>query len=245
MTLKALVIEDSRLAREGLVRMLAAHPEVEVVGQAEHAQAALALIAAHRPEVLFLDIHLPGDSGFDLLVRLDYLPRVVFTTAYTDYAIRSFEHDTVDYLLKPISAERLARAIAKLAAQPAAPDGEAAPALPLGWESRIFLKDGEQCHLVAVSSIRSIDSCKNYVQIFFMGEHGPASAYVKRSLDSVEQRLPPGRFFRANRQSLVNLQTVMRIEPTMSEGYVLTLDDGRRVDISRRNAAQLRERLSL
>jgi two-component system LytT family response regulator len=243
MTLKALVVEDSRLAREGLLRMLAVHPELEIVGQAENAEAALALITAHRPEVLFLDIHLPGDTGFELLARLDYLPRVIFTTAYADYAIRSFEHDTVDYLLKPISAERLARAASKLIQL--APEPSAAEPLPLAWDSRIFIKDGETCHLVAISAIRSIDSCKNYVQIFFAGERGAQSAYVKRSLDSVEQRLPPGRFFRANRQTLVNLQSVTRIEETMKDGFVLTLDDGRRVEISRRNAAQLRERLSL
>ena len=112
--MKALVIEDSRLAREGLVRLLCAHPAVEVAGQAEDVATALPLIAAHRPDVLFLDIHMPGASGFDLLEQLDYTPRVVFTTAYSEHAIRSFDYHTVDYLLKPISAERLAVAIEKL-----------------------------------------------------------------------------------------------------------------------------------
>lgn len=242
--LKALVVEDSRLAREGLVRMLAAHPEIELVGQTESADSARALIAAHHPDVLFLDIHLPGDSGFDLLAQLDHAPRVIFTTAYADHAIRSFEHDTVDYLLKPISAERLARAVAKLVAA-AEPERPTTAPPPLEYDSRLFIKDSETCHLVAVQAIRSIDSCKNYVQVFFAGPQGPASAYVKRSLESVEQRLPPGRFFRANRKTVVNLQAITRIEETLKDGYCLTLDDGRMVEISRRNAVSLREQLSL
>ena len=116
--MKAIVVEDSRLAREGLVRMLGAFPEIEVVGQAEHPDSALVLIAAARPDVIFLDIHMPGATGFELLAALDYLPRIVFTTAYSEYAIRSFDYNTVDYLLKPISHERLATAVRKLCGQP-------------------------------------------------------------------------------------------------------------------------------
>lgn len=114
--MRAVVVEDSRLAREGLVRMLAAFPEIEVAGQADHPDSALVLINETRPDVIFLDIHMPGASGFDLLAALDYLPRIVFTTAYSEYAIRSFDYNTVDYLLKPISHERLETAIRKLSA---------------------------------------------------------------------------------------------------------------------------------
>src|SRR5690606_32211727 len=112
--MKALVVEDSRLAREGLVRMLQQFPELALVGQADHPQTALQLINEHKPEVIFLDIHMPGESGFDLLEKLDYTPRIIFTTAYSEYAIRSFDYHAVDYLLKPISQERLEKAVQKL-----------------------------------------------------------------------------------------------------------------------------------
>jgi two-component system, LytTR family, response regulator len=235
--MRAIVVEDSRLAREGLVRMLSAFPEIEVVGQADHPTTALALIRETEPDVIFLDIHMPGATGFDLLASLDYLPRIVFTTAYSEYAIRSFDYNTVDYLLKPISHERLAVAVGKLA-------GEAqteAPRPPLDIHSKIFVKDGERCHLVSLASIRYIESCKNYVRIFF----GNDKAYIKKSMNSVEERLPPRYFFRANRQCIVNLQEIRSIEESISLGYDVTMNDGKVIEISRRNAADLKELLSL
>ncbi|WP_374350772.1 LytR/AlgR family response regulator transcription factor [Chitinimonas sp.] len=234
--MKALVIEDSRLAREGLVRMLGEFPAIEVVGAAEQPDAALALIAEHQPEVLFLDIHLPGGSGFDLLGQLDYTPRIIFTTAYAEFAIRSFEFNTVDYLLKPISPERLAMAIAKLGAVEAKQDdGDR-----LSMNSRIFIKDGEKCHLLPLANIRYLESCKNYVQVYFDQQW----AYVKKSLNSIEARLPPEVFFRISRQHVVNLQKVSGIEETMSFGYKAVLDDGKSLEISRRNLLELKEKLS-
>ncbi|MBZ2207960.1 LytR/AlgR family response regulator transcription factor [Massilia soli] len=234
--MRAIVVEDSRLAREGLVRMLGEHAALTVVGQADHPDSALPMIMALRPDVLFLDIHMPGASGFDLLAQLDYLPRIVFTTAFSEYAIRSFDFNTVDYLLKPISAERLAQALHKLL-------GESDPAraprrLDIG--SKIFIKDGEKCHLVGLDAIKYIESCKNYVQVFF----GADKAYVKKSLNSVEERLPAGHFFRANRQCVVNLQAIRSIEESISLGYMITMSDGRMVEVSRRNAIELKELLS-
>ncbi|MES2318899.1 MAG: LytTR family DNA-binding domain-containing protein [Pseudomonadota bacterium] len=236
--MKAIVVEDSRLAREGLVRMLAAFPEVDVVGQADHPDTALTLIAATRPDVIFLDIHMPGASGFDLLAALDYLPRIVFTTAYSEYAIRSFDYNTVDYLLKPISHERLELAIRKLAGEPETEPDERPP-LDIG--SKIFVKDGERCHLVSLASIRYIESCKNYVRIYF----GDDKAYVKKSLNNVAERLPPKFFFRASRQCIINLQEIRGIEESISFGYDVTMNDGKVIEISRRNAAELKDLLSL
>jgi two-component system LytT family response regulator len=237
--MKAIVVEDSRLAREGLVRMLAAFPDIEVVGQADHPSTALALIGETKPDVIFLDIHMPGATGFDLLASLDYLPRIVFTTAYSEYAIRSFDYNTVDYLLKPISHERLELAIRKLIGQ-AEPTAEVVRA-PLEINSKIFVKDGERCHLVSLASIRYIESCKNYVRIYF----GNDKAYIKKSLNSVEERLPAQYFFRANRQCIVNLQEIRSIEESISLGYDVTMNDGKVLEISRRNASDLKELLSL
>lgn len=238
--MKAVVVEDSRLAREGLVRMLQAFPEIDVIGQADHPSTALALMQESRPEVVFLDIHMPGATGFDLLERLDYAPRVIFTTAYSEHAIRSFDFHTVDYLLKPISMERLAVAVGKLTGDTGAAQEDEAQKPELEINSKIFIKDGDRCHLVSLESIHYIESCKNYVQVFF----GEQRAYVKKSLNSLEARLPKKFFFRANRQHIVNLQSIVRIEESMNLGYDVTLTGGKVLEISRRNATELKELLS-
>ena len=241
--MRAVVVEDSRLARQGLVRMLGAHPGIDVVGEADHPDSALPLIRAHRPDVLFLDIQMAGADAFDLLARLDAHPRIVFTTAHAEYAVRSFDFDTVDYLLKPVSAERLAQAIRKLEARilPAPDPTAETPKAPLEANSRIFIKDGERCHMVPLAAIRCFESCKNHVQVYFEQTH----AYVKKSLGSVEERLPRGMFFRVSRQHIVNLAAIASIEEAMSGAYLVTLDNGKKLEISRRNAAQLKETLSL
>jgi two-component system, LytTR family, response regulator len=253
--MKVIVVEDSRLAREGLVRMLCACDSIEVVGAADHPTSALELVQATRPDVIFLDIHMPGATGFDLLEQLDYAPRIVFTTAYSEHAIRAFDYNTVDYLLKPVSPERLAKAVGKLrehlqVAGNAEPDldrdtdAESEPAEArqvLDIDSKIFIKDGEKCFLVSLSSIRYIESCRNYVLVYFDGKR----AYVKKTMSSVEARLPKGYFFRASRQHIVNLQAVAAVEESISLGYKLTLCDGTVLEISRRNAAELKDLLSL
>jgi len=236
---KAFVVEDLRLARQGLVRMLAAHPGIEVVGEADHPDTALPLIRATYPDVLFLDIQMAGADAFDLLAQLDAHPQIVFTTAHAEYAVRSFDFDTVDYLLKPISEERLAQAVRKLEARalPALAPAQA----PLDADSRIFIKDGERCHMVPLTAIRCFESCKNHVQVYF----GDTHAYVKKSLGSVEERLPRHLFFRVSRQHIVNLAAIASIEEAMGSGYILQLDNGKKLEISRRNAVQLKETMSL
>ena len=236
--MKAIVVEDSRLAREGLIKMLQAHPELEVLGSADHPSSALALIQEQRPDVIFLDIHMPGESGFDLLEKLDYLPKVIFTTAYSEYAIRSFDFNTVDYLLKPISDDRLKIAIDKLCI--ATEDIASSPKPPLDIHSRMFVKDGEKCHLIPLESIRYFESCKNHVRIFFNKDN----AFVKKSLNSIEERLPKKYFFRANRQYVVNLHAIINIEEAINDGYEITMNDGKSLEVSRRNAVELKELLS-
>ncbi len=157
---------------------------------ADHSVNALALIQEYRPDVVFLDIHLPGESGFDLLEKLDYTPQIIFTTAYSEYAIRSFDYNTIDYLLKPISDERLKVAIDKLTIHNKEPETSSKPTLDIN--SRMFVKDGDKCHLVQLESIRYFESCKNHVRIFF----GKENAFVKKSLNSIEERLPKKHFFR-------------------------------------------------
>jgi two-component system LytT family response regulator len=237
--MKTIVVEDSRIAREGLVRMLGAFPELHVVGQADHPETALTLIAQTQPDVIFLDIHMPGASGFELLEKLEYSPRIIFTTAYSEYAIKSFDYNTIDYLLKPISPTRLAQAVAKLIAAPEELTPEQKP--PLEMNSQIFIKDNDKCFLVTLESIRYIESCKNYVRIFFDDK----SAFIKKSLNQVEERLPSRFFFRANRQFIVNLRSIVAIEEAIHDGYDITMDNGTRIEVSRRQAADLKELLSL
>lgn len=236
--MKAIVVEDSRLAREGLINMLRGFSELQIVGEADHPTRALRLIQEVKPDVIFLDIHMPGESGFDLLEKLDYMPRIIFTTAYSEYAIKSFDYHAVDYLLKPISHERLAVAINKLTLGGEQTLSEIKP--PLDINSQIFVKDGERCHLVVLNSIRYFESCKNYVRIFF-NEH---NAFIKKSLNQIEERLPEKYFFRVNRQYIVNLQAIATIEECIGDGYEITMDDGKKIDVSRRNASELKELLS-
>ncbi|MFZ6817613.1 LytR/AlgR family response regulator transcription factor [Undibacterium sp. Ji22W] len=242
--MKAIIVEDSRLAREGLTRMLGQFPEIELLGAADHPKQALPMIEEMQPGLLFLDIHMPGEDGFELLAKLSYQPTIIFTTAYSEYAIRSFDFDTIDYLVKPISQERLTQAIKKLFNK--SPDdhdskeGIAANKTRLEINSKIFVKDGEKCYLISLDSIRYIESCKNYVQLFF----GDQRAYVKKSMNTIEERLPAGYFFRANRQHIINLQAIKAIEESMQQGYLVTLSDGKVLEISRRNAIELKERLS-
>lgn len=252
--MKAIVVEDSRLAREGLVRMLKDYPELTVVGQADHAGSALTLVDETHPDVIFLDIHMPGGTGFDLLEKLSYLPQIIFTTAYSEHAIRSFDFNTIDYLLKPISKERLTIAVNKLLARTntnnndtdtedetqSDNDKNQTVKDPLEGHSKLLVKDGDHCFLIRLDTIRYIESQKNYVQLFFENN----KAFVKKSLNSIEARLPKSIFFRANRQYVVNLQEIRRIEESISDGFVVTMSDGKELEISRRNAIELKELLS-
>jgi len=248
--MKAIVVEDSRLAREGLVRMLKDYPQLTVVGQADHPSSALTLVNETHPDVIFLDIHMPGGTGFELLEKLSYLPHIIFTTAYSEHAIRSFDFNTVDYLLKPISKERLTVAIDKLLARteghaaedtdPPDKDKHQPVKDPLEAHSKILVKDGDHCFLIQLDTIRYIESQKNYVQLFFENN----KAFVKKSLNSIEERLPKSLFFRVNRQFIVNLQHIRRIEESISDGYIITMSDGNALEISRRNAIELKELLS-
>ncbi len=248
--MKAIVVEDSRLAREGLVRMLRDYPQLTVVGQADHAGSALTLVDETHPDVIFLDIHMPGGTGFELLEKLSYLPQIIFTTAYSEHAIRSFDFNTIDYLLKPISKERLTIAVNKLLARTNTSDTEDETHVdsdknqsvkdPLEGHSKLLVKDGDHCFLIRLDTIRYIESQKNYVQLFFENN----KAFVKKSLNSIEARLPKSIFFRANRQYVVNLQEIRRIEESISDGFVVTMSDGKVLEISRRNAIELKELLS-
>lgn len=239
MTLRVLIVDDTRLARAELRRMLADIPAVECVGEADDVPAAREAIEALRPDVVLLDIQMPSGTGFDLLDQLDVAPQVVFTTAYDQYALRGFEANALDYLLKPVAADRLAAALAK--ARAAAPSPDAGMRGPLRADDQVFLRDGERCWFVQLGQISRIEVDGNYATVFFRGE----KAMLGRSLATLEARLDPALFFRANRSTLVNLRMVSAIDLSVGDGYTLTLKDGAEVEVSRRQARELRERLAL
>ena len=235
--MKTIIVEDSRLAREGLKKMLQAHPALQVVGEARDADEALSLIEELQPELVFLDIHMPGKDGFELLNELKKSPKVIFTTAYSEYAIRSFDFNTVDYLLKPIAPERLAKAIDKLLD---ADDAEARSD-KLDETSQIFVKDGDHSFLVELKSIRRFECVGNYTRLFFDDE----KPFIYKSLSKIEARLPERTFFRANRQQMVNLKFVKELDDTVAGSYKLIMLDGTVVKVSRNHSARLKAAFSL
>lgn len=210
------------------------------------------LVEQQQPDLLLLDIDLGGDSAFDLLAQLVFIPRIIFTTAFAEHALAAFDYPTVDYLLKPVSSARLAQAIAKLPGlsavrEPpvvAGPDADAAPVVNgpvLDLDASFFVKDGERCFLLRLGEVELFEAIGNYSKVW-AGKQAPL---VYRSLGSIEQRLAPGLFFRANRHQLVNLKAISAIEPWLNGGLLLKLHSGQSIEVSRRQSSVLRQQLSL
>jgi two-component system LytT family response regulator len=242
--MKALLIDDERLARNELRRLLAAHPDIEIAGEAVDVEDALQKVAALKPGLLFLDVQMPGADGFNLLERLEPpLPAVIFTTAYDEFAVKAFEFNALDYLLKPVDPNRLVAALERLRAREPAADGTLAPApsARLSLEDKVFVREGDRCWFVPVKNIRLLESEGNYTRLHF-DEHKPQ---LFRSLTAMEDRLDPRHFFRANRKQVINLTWVEGIEPWFSGGLLVKLKGGLKVELSRRQAQDFRERMSL
>ena len=230
-----LVVEDSRLARKELVSMLADIGTFTEILEAEDADAARSLLKANDPAVLFLDIHLPGESGFDLLESLDEVPHVIFTTAYDEYAIKSFEYNVIDYLLKPIKRKRLEKAIEKL------PLNQPADKQPLLSKRQVFVKDGEKCWFVKLDAIRMFESVGNYSRVYFEEE----KPLIHKSLSYLEKTLDPAVFFRVNRQQIINLHHIEKLDSWFSGKLKITLKSGEEVEVSRRQSNRIKEMFSI
>jgi two-component system LytT family response regulator len=228
--MRALIVDDERIARAELTRLLAAHPEIEISGEARNGEEALELIARLVPDLLFLDIQMPGLTGFELLERLDQVPQVIFTTAYDQYAIQAFEVSALDYLLKPIAPNRLAAALAKLRPRPERARLE-----------QVLVRDGDRCWIVRLPDIFLLESEGNYTRLHFGAEH----PLIRRSLNALEEQLDPNLFFRAGRKEIVNLKWIDKVDIGVHGGLTVTLRGGRSVDMSRRQSTRLREILSL
>jgi two-component system LytT family response regulator len=240
--MKALLVDDERLARNELRRLLAAHPDIEVVGEAVDVEDAVQKVAALKPGLLFLDVQMPGADGFNLLERLEPpLPAVIFTTAYDEFAVKAFEFNALDYLLKPVDPNRLVAALERLRVREVSADGSVAPSARLSLEDKVFVREGDRCWFVPVKNIRLLESEGNYTRLHF-DEHKPQ---LFRSLTAMEDRLDARHFFRANRKQVINLTWVEGIEPWFSGGLLVKLKGGLKVELSRRQAQDFRERMSL
>lgn len=241
--MKAIIIDDERLARAELRKLLQEFPEIEIVDEAANVEEGLLKIDTHHPDLLFLDIQMPGKTGFDLLSEIDRTPQVIFTTAYDEYALKAFEVNALDYLLKPIEPRRLSDAIQKLNGWEGSitPNGGEGHRGPLSEEDQVFVKDGDRCWFVKLGEIRLFESVGNYAKVFF-GAHKPL---ILKSLNALDDRLDEKVFFRANRKHIVNLRMIDKIEPFFNGGLLIELKGGEKIEVSRRQTVKFKEMMSL
>ncbi len=240
--MKALLIDDERLARNELRRLLADFSAIQIVGEAANAKQAREQLAALQPDLFFLDVQMPGETGMELLESLEPpVPQVIFTTAYDEFAVKAFELNALDYLLKPVDPARLAAAIERLPLKGGARAPAAEKPAKLAAEDKVFVREGDRCWFVEVKQIRLLESEGNYTRVHFED----AQPQLFRSLNAMEDRLDPKFFFRANRRQIINFAWIDKIEPWFSGGLLVQLKGGAKVELSRRQAQEFREKMSL
>ncbi|MFK7953122.1 MAG: LytR/AlgR family response regulator transcription factor [Ekhidna sp.] len=235
--MKAIIVDDERLARKELMTLLENHPEIEVIDEAINADEALEKIEKQDPDVIFLDVQMPGKTGFDVLESLERVPQVIFTTAYDEFALKAFDFNALDYLLKPIQPERLAESVQKISAK--AP--KKGRNKKLGSEDQVFVKDGDKCWFVKLEDVRLFESDGNYIKVYFEN----FKPMIHKSLNALDERLDDRDFFRASRKHIINLGWVESIDTWFNGGLLVKLKGGEKVEVSRRQSARFREMMSL
>ncbi|MES2554955.1 MAG: LytTR family DNA-binding domain-containing protein [Bacteroidota bacterium] len=245
--MRTIIIDDERLAREELKKLLKDYHEIEVIDEAKNPEEGIEKIKALKPDLVFLDIHMPGMTGFDMLQKLDEIPKVVFVTAHDEFALKAFDVKALDYVLKPVDPARLEETMRKIMANDdefqssvGAPKTDRSTR-PLSITDSIFIKDGEKCFYVSLSKVRKFESDGNYVKVYFEGSR----PLILRSLNSLEERLDPEHFFRANRKFIINLNWISMIENWFNGGLQVELKEGEKVEISRRQAIKFKEMMSI
>lgn len=241
-TIKTVIVEDSRLARNELKELIKDFKDIELLGEAENVDEGFDLIKKTQPDLLLLDINMPEKDGFELLEMLDEVPITIFTTAFDEYAIKSFEYNALDYLLKPINGKRFGQAITKVRAQLEGLEGkEQAPSEKLTEHSQIFIKDGEKCWLVRIGEISHMEIVGNYTQVFFNDQ----KPMLYKSLNQVEEKLPEALFFRANRQQIININFIKNVVPWFNGKLKLTMGNGDDIEVSRRQSYIFKDKMSI
>lgn len=234
--MKTIIVEDSRLARNELRAMLKEFPSIEIIGESGSVDDAYSIINSTKVDLIFLDINMPGKNGFQLLEMLDDVPMVIFTTAYDEFAIKSFEYNTLDYLLKPVKKENLSRAVSK--AEKSLTSGLTDNKTRL--LERVFIKDGEKCWLVNISEIVMFASEGNYARVYFAGN----KPLILKSLNSIEEKLDLRIFFRANRKEIINLNYIKSVKQGLGNTLNLIMENGTSIEVSRRNTQKIKDVLS-
>lgn len=240
--LKSLIVDDERLARKELESLLAGFAEIEIVGEAETVEQAADLVEAKNPNVVFLDVQMTGETGFDLLERLSRVDfKTVFVTAFDAYALRAFEVNALDYLMKPVNPERLAQTIAKLVHEEKLPESERAkPVRPLEFDDRLFVQTGTRSVFLKINTISHVVSANDYSEVFTIKGQ---KYLVEKPLREWEERLPEKHFARIHRACIVNLEYVERVESWFNRSYQIYLQNLREpLTVSRRYAARLKEK---
>lgn len=233
--ISAIIVEDSRLARLELKELLKNYVEIEIIAEAENVDKAYKLIKEKNPDLLFLDINMPEKNGFELLEMLDRIPLVIFTTAYDEYAVKSFEYNAFDYLLKPIHPGRFAKTINKVLPHL----NKHNKSERLDKRNQIFIKEDEKCWMVKLEEIDLFEIMGNYTRVYF-DKNKPL---IYKSLNQVEEKLPKNSFFRINRQQIINLSKINNVTPWFNGKLKIKLNNGLEVETSRRQALKFREKL--
>jgi two-component system LytT family response regulator len=243
MPITAIIIDDERLARNELKKLLEQHTEIQIIDEASGVDEGVEKIELARPDLIFLDIQMPGKTGFDLLGELEKAPKVIFTTAFDEFALKAFEVNALDYLLKPIDPNRLSDAIQKLQTELQLEQASLIGGSirgPLTEADQVFVKDGEKCWFVKLAEIRLFESVGNYAKVYFSTN----KPLILKSLNALEDRLDEHVFFRANRKHIINLHWIEKIEPYFNGGLLVELKGGEKIEISRRQTVKFKEMMS-
>jgi two-component system LytT family response regulator len=235
---RAVIVDDERLARQKLRSLLAAHPEIQTIGEADSVETATRLIAQTQPEVIFLDIQMPGASGFDLVNHLPEPVKIIFVTAFDEFAIRAFEVNALDYLLKPVNPQRLAATVARLSevVEPQAP-----PSRPLEYDDFLFLPFGNGSRFLKISEIKCISAAGSYSEVISADNQ---KSLVLKPLNEWEERLPGKHFARIHRATIINIAFVEQTEKWFNYSYQVRLHGvAEPFTMSRRYAVRLKEKL--
>ncbi len=243
--IRTMIVDDERLARQEIKRLLESFSEIEVIAESGVVDEALDIIEKEKPDLLLLDIQMPGKTGFELLDELNGpTPEVIFITAYDEYALQAFEVNALDYLMKPVDENKLRDSILKVSKR--VDDRRESrrvsdEAETLSIKDQVFLKDGDKCWFVELSKVRLFESEGNYVRVYFDDQR----PLILKSLNGLTERLNEKYFFRASRKHIVNLKWIDKVETWFNGGLLVILKDGTKVEVSRRQSVRLKEMMAL
>lgn len=237
-TWRTVIVDDERLARNKLRTLLSSHSAIQLVGEADSVAQAIDVIGAQKPEVMFLDIQMPRESGFDLLGKIDLPLKVIFVTAFDEYAIRAFEVNALDYLLKPVNPERLAKSIERLSCSD---DNAEQPPRKLDYDDHLFITIDNHSIFLRINTIKLINAAGVYSEVCTLDGK---RLLVLKSLREWEARLPEKFFVRIHRSAIINVGCVLRVEKRLNRSYQIYLRDSKEpLPMSRRHATHLRNKL--